>query len=47
MFRSWLALVWLITACVLWVMRDTRKWAFTISPLLVAYAEVSFDSGDY
>ena len=45
-YQSWLAFVWLILACVIWVAPDTRKLCFKASPVIVAYAEVSCQSAN-
>ncbi|CAB3409371.1 unnamed protein product [Caenorhabditis bovis] len=39
LYHSIFGLILLIITCVLWIFRDTRKAAFTISPLILAYIE--------
>jgi len=39
-YHAWLSFVFLLTACVIWLVKDSRKWCLILSPFIVAYAEV-------
>lgn len=41
-YHSWLAFIWLALACIIWMMADSRRACFVLSPFIVVYAEVSF-----
>jgi hypothetical protein len=40
LYHSVFGLVFLFLACVLWALRESRKWCFRLSPFLLAYVEV-------
>uniref|UniRef100_A0A914YA38 Piezo-type mechanosensitive ion channel component 2 n=1 Tax=Panagrolaimus superbus TaxID=310955 RepID=A0A914YA38_9BILA len=40
LYHSVFGLVFLFLACVLWALRDSRKWCFRISPIMLAYVEI-------
>jgi len=39
LYHSVFGLLFLVSACFLWALRNSRKWSFTLSPLLLFYAE--------
>lgn len=39
-YNSWLTLVLLIWSCVIWMLRDRRRYALLSSPFLVLYGNV-------
>uniref|UniRef100_A0A7E4V9F5 Ovule protein n=1 Tax=Panagrellus redivivus TaxID=6233 RepID=A0A7E4V9F5_PANRE len=39
LYHSVFGLVFLVTACFLWALYDSRKWCFRLSPVLLIYVE--------
>uniref|UniRef100_A0AC34GV86 Piezo-type mechanosensitive ion channel component n=1 Tax=Panagrolaimus sp. ES5 TaxID=591445 RepID=A0AC34GV86_9BILA len=40
LYHSVFGLIFLFLACILWALRDSRKWCFRISPIMLAYVEI-------
>nr|CAD2189621.1 unnamed protein product [Meloidogyne enterolobii] len=40
LYHSIIGLIFLILACFLWALVDSRKWSFRLSPLILAYVEL-------
>jgi hypothetical protein len=40
LYHSVFGLIFLFLACVLWALRNSRKWCFRLSPFLLAYVEI-------
>uniref|UniRef100_A0A915JZE0 Piezo domain-containing protein n=1 Tax=Romanomermis culicivorax TaxID=13658 RepID=A0A915JZE0_ROMCU len=39
-YHAWLSFIWLMTACLIWLLPDSRKWCLRLSPLFLFYAEL-------
>lgn len=39
-YHSWLTFILLIWSCILWMLRDRRKYAMISSPFMVAYGNL-------
>lgn len=40
LYHSVFGLIFLLLSCVLWALKNSRKWSFALSPLILAYTEV-------
>lgn len=39
-YHCWLSFIWLVLACLIWLVMDSRKACLMLSPFIVIYAEV-------